>query len=132
MLFKYHKSVWFFLKAFSIKINNLKIHEVKQFVVPPEKDPGAEGVPMGDEKADEDIAALKTEDQDEYDVEEPVLDADKQLNNKPDNVGIGTSASPTASTVSAKFPAERDFLSHANDCYYFAPPNRSGAGAGRL
>lgn len=64
---------------------------------------------MGDEKADEDLAGLKTEDQDEYDVVEPVLDAGKPLNNKPENVGIGTSAFPTASTVSAQFLAERDF-----------------------
>lgn len=62
-------------------------------VVPPENIPGADGLPLGEEKADEDVAVLKTEDQDEYDVEEPVLDADKQLNNKPENVGIGTSAS---------------------------------------
>lgn len=68
--------------------------------VPPEKEPGAEGVLMGEEKGDEDVAALQTEDQDEYDVEEPVLDADKPLNNKPDNVAIGTSAVPAASTVS--------------------------------
>lgn len=64
---------------------------------------------MGNEKADEDLAGLKTEDQDEYDVVEPVLDAGKPLNNKPENVGIGTSAFPTASTVSAQFLAERDF-----------------------
>lgn len=70
-------------------------------VVPPEKNPGAEGVALGDEKADEDVAALKTEDQDEYDVDEPLLDADKQLNSKPENAGIGTFAFPTASTVSA-------------------------------
>lgn len=101
-------------------------------VVPPEKNPGEEGVPMGDERADEDVAALKTEDQDEYDVEEPVLDADKQLNNKPENVGIGTSAFPTAATVSAQFLCSGRFLSLANYCYHSAPPNRSGAGAGRL
>lgn len=52
------------------------------------KDPGAEGEPMGNEKPDEDLVGLKTEDQDEYDVEEPVLDAGKPLNNKPENVGI--------------------------------------------
>lgn len=69
--------------------------------MPPEKDPGAEGEPMGNEKPDEDLVGLKTEDQDEYDVEEPVLDAGKPLNNKPENVGIGMSAFLTASTVSA-------------------------------
>lgn len=63
--------------------------------MPPERDPGVEGEPMGNDKADEDLAGLKTEDQDEYDVEEPVLD-NKPQNNKPENIGIGTSAFPTA------------------------------------
>lgn len=65
-------------------------------VAPPEKAPGADAVPMGEEKADEDVAALKTEDQNEYDLEEQVPEADKQPNNKPENVGIGTSAFPSS------------------------------------
>lgn len=69
--------------------------------MPPEANAGAEDVLMDEEKADEDVAALKTEDQDEYDVEEPVLDADKQLNNKAENAGIGMLAFPPASTASA-------------------------------
>lgn len=60
--------------------------------MPPEKNPGAEALPIGEEKADEDVAALKTEDQNEYDLEEQMQDADKQLNNKPDNLGIGRSS----------------------------------------
>lgn len=64
---------------------------------------------MSDEKADEDLAGLKTEEQDEYDVDEPVLDAGKQLGNKPENVGIGTSAFLTSSRVKAHhFLVERD------------------------
>lgn len=85
---------------------------------------------MGEEKADEDVAALKTEDQNEYDLEEQVPDVDKQLNNKPENVGIGTSAFPAACAVLARFFAE--ILSRLNRCHRFAPTNRFGAGVGRL
>lgn len=78
---------------------------MKHLVVSPEKHPG---MLMEDEKADDNPAGLKTEEPDEYDIEEPAVDGNngekQQQNNKPDNIAIGMCAFLTVSMVS---PAER-------------------------
>lgn len=87
---------------------------MKHLVVSPEKDPGMEAVLMEDEKADDNPAGLKTEEPDEYDIDEPVVDGHngekQQQNNKPDNIAIGMCAFLIVSMVS---PAERKLFTVA-------------------
>lgn len=91
----------------------------------PEKDPGMEGMLMEDGKADDNPTGLKTEEPDEYDIEEPAVDGHngekQQQNNKPDNIAIGMCAFLTASTVS---PAERK-LAICRGCFHKKRPQQN-------
>lgn len=98
---------------------------MKHLVVSPEKDPGMEGILMEDEKADDNPAGLKTEEPDEYDIEEPAVDGHngekQQQNNKPDNIAIGMCAFLTVSMVS---PVERKLCVHRG-CFHKKRPQQN-------